>query len=201
MPLSDRLRGTSFIPSSLPPGLVLRPDILLGHNIPQPLHGVAPRVVLGTSWWNKTRQEAYRSTDYHCFSCGVHKTRAKLRQWLEGHELYEIDYAKGRAKYLETVPLCHCCHNFIHDGRLLAMLEKGEIHHSKYVTIIQHGEEVLCKAGLKRLSLVERDRLILEGELMEWSKWRLRIGRNLYQPRFKSLEEWKEHHGFNNVVG
>lgn len=194
MPLADKLRAASFKPDVIPSWLVLRPDILLGSNIPQPLHGVAPRVVLGTSWWNKTRREAYRSTEYRCISCGVHKTKAKLRQWLEGHELYEIDYAKGRAKYIETVPLCHCCHSFIHDGRLLALLEKGEIHHFKYVTIIQHGEEVLARAGLKRLSLEERDRLILDGELAPWSKWRLRIGRNLYPPRFKSEEEWRQFH-------
>lgn len=194
MPLSDKLRAASFKPDVIPYWLVLRPDILLHPNIPAPLHGVAPRVVLGRKWWDKTRQEAYRSTDCHCLACGVHKTKAKLRQWLEGHELYEIDYARGRAKYIETVPLCHLCHCYIHDGRLLALLEKGEIHHSKYVTIIQHGEEVLRRAGLKRLSLVERDRLILEGELMEWGKWRLRIGRNLYPPRFKSLEEWREFH-------
>lgn len=191
-PLSDKLRGISFSKPPLPPGLILRPDLLLHQNIPKPLHGVAPRVVLGTNWWDRTRRAAYKSTDNHCLACGVHKFKAKLRQWMEAHEIYEIDYQKGRAKFLEVVPLCHCCHNFIHDGRLQALLDKGEIHHAKFVAIIQHGDEVLRQAGLVRESLEVRNRRILNGELMEWGRWRLRIGRNLYKPKFKSYEHWKE---------
>lgn len=60
------------------------PSILLHGNIPKPMHGTAPRVVLGQAWWNKERQAAYASTNYCCEACGVSKWEAQYHQWLEG---------------------------------------------------------------------------------------------------------------------
>lgn len=37
----------------------LKPEILCQPNVPTPLHGMAPRVVFGESWWNMKRQAAY----------------------------------------------------------------------------------------------------------------------------------------------
>lgn len=174
----------------------LRPEILLCDNIPLPLHGLAPRVVMGAQWWDRVRRAAYASTNYHCVACGVHKQFAKARQWLEGHEVYDIDYGKGRMKYLETVPLCHYCHNYIHDGRLNWLLERGEIHHAKFVAIIQYGDGVLASAGLVRLSHDERDeqvrQLMLNNKVAEWGKWRLVVGRKSYPPLFPSEKAWQE---------
>ncbi len=104
-------------------------------------------------------------------------------------------------RYVETVPLCHYCHNYIHDGRMRDLLEKGLLHQSKYVAIIQHGDRVLQDAGLKRLAYDERAQQImlleLEGKIAPWSKWRLVIGRKVYPPKFKTLEEWQAFH--NNI--
>lgn len=113
------------------------------------MHGMAPRVVLGTNWWNKTRLLAYKSTNYHCVACGVFKTDAKGRRWLEAHETYEIDYLLGRMTYVESVPLCHYCHNFCHPGRMRALLEANSMTHAKYAAIVQHGEVVLKAAKIK----------------------------------------------------
>ena len=160
-----------------------RPEILQCPQIPKPLHGVAPRVVLGQSWWNRERQAAYKSTNYHCIACEVHKSCAKGRQWLEGHEIYSIDYERGRSTYIETVPLCHYCHNFIHDGRLEALLDAGKIHHSKYVAIKLHGEEILLK---HRLKPKEPHR----GVCADWANWRLVIDGVEFPPLYKTFEEW-----------
>lgn len=161
---------------------VLRPEILTCHNIPQPMHGTAPRVVLGDKWWNKTRKEAYKSTNYHCLACGVQKYQAKNRQWLEGHELYDIDYMAGRMVYVETVPLCHYCHNYIHDGRLRWLLETGQLHQSKYVAIIQHGDAILREHGLRRD--------VYLGPVAEWEEWRLVIGDMEFKPFYPTEEDW-----------
>lgn len=176
-----------------------RPEILLCPNIPKPMHGLAPRVVLGGSWWDKTRKEAYDSTNRRCIACGVHKYRAKARKWLEGHELYHTDYRLGRLTYLETVPLCHFCHNYIHDGRLQMLLEKGLVHHQKYAAIIQHGNRVLAEANLCKLTRKQREEELLHkavaGELAEWSDWRLVLFGSEYPPLYCDENEWRLVHG------
>jgi len=161
------------------------PELLLSPNIPKPLHGVSPRSILGPIWWQKTRHEAYRSTNFHCQACGVYKFNARWRKWLEGHEVYDIDYLLGSAVYIKTVPLCHFCHNFIHDGRLRSLLEKGEIPPGKYIQIIQHGHRVLGEAGLIKPQPYT-------GPFADWKDWRLIIGDKRYPPKFKSLKEWKK---------
>jgi hypothetical protein len=160
-----------------------RPEILIGPNIPKPMHMMCPRNVLGKKWWDSTRKEAYASTNYHCIACGTYKDSVKKYRWLEGHEIYDINYKKGLMTYVETVPLCHLCHNYVHSGRLQALLENGEIRHVKYVTIIKHGDRVLREANLQKPKPYS-------GEFAEWGKWRLCIGRKKYPPLFKTEEEW-----------
>lgn len=184
--------------------LVLRPELLLGPNIPTPMHGVAPRVVLGQAWWDRERRVAYKSTNFRCLACGVHKSVAKYRQWLEAHEEFEVDYAKGKMKYLRAVPLCHFCHNYIHQGRLNTLLQKGEIHHAKYVAIVQHGDSVLLQAGLDPRKQKERDeeieQAVLRGDVCEWGKWRLWIGSRRFPPKYPTIEAWRESQGKKEIA-
>lgn len=174
----------------------IRPELLLAPNIPRPLHGLAPRTVLGDAWWNKTRKEAYKSTYYHCAACGVHKLKAKGHQWLEGHEVYETDYAAGTSTYIETVPLCHYCHSFIHDGRLQRLVEQGKLSAGKYRAVIEHGQTVLRKAGLSKQKVMEElgvliVNLELSGDLPKWDDWRLIIDGKSYKPKYKTEEQWR----------
>ena len=179
-----------------------RPEILLCPNVPKPLHGVAPRVVLGKSWWDLERRSSYESTDFHCAACGVDKYKAKWHKWLEGHELYDIDYRLGRMVYLETVPLCHFCHNFIHDGRLKELTRKGEIPQKKTAMILAHGNSVLRAAGLQKLPHWMREVAMLmmlkKNQTVSWGDWRLVIGENEYPPKFKDFNEWRAYHDGQN---
>lgn len=178
------------------------PSLLLCPNVPKPMHGLAPRVVLGQPWWNKERRAAYESTNFHCAACGVHQYDAKSRQWLEGHEWYDIDYRRGLMTYVRTVPLCNYCHNYIHDGRMKALLDAGKLHHSKYAAILQHGDRILREAGLSKAHRIDRDeamkKMILNGEVADWSKWHLVIGRTRYKGLFDSLQEWIDYHAQKN---
>lgn len=164
------------------------PSILLHPQIPKPMHGMAPRVVLGQAWWDKERQAAYASTNFHCEACGVPKWEAKYHQWLEGHEIYEIDYKKGTMTYKRACPLCHYCHNYIHSGRLQWLFDTQRINHHKYASILIHGDAVLAAAGLRKP-------IPYDGPIAPWSAWRLIINGKQYKGKFKNYEDWLEQQG------
>lgn len=158
----------------------LRPSVLLHPQIPKPMHTMAPRVVLGQEWWDRERKEAYNSTRQHCIACGVHQSKALVKQWMEAHELYEIDYSKGRMVYIESIPLCHLCHNFIHFGRVCMVY--GEDSDFAY-QVKKHGLKVL---GMRKLPITE-----IKGGVADWEDWRLVIGDNEYKGKFNSYQEWQ----------
>jgi hypothetical protein len=175
-----------------------QPEILTLPNIPKPLHGVNPRTVLGGTWWNLERREAYASTNYHCEACGTSKHELKGRKILEGHEVYETDYENGRLHYIKTTPLCPLCHQFIHDGRLSWLLDTRQISFHYYAYILKHGHRVLEEAGLARPSLQERHarltRLVERGKLAKWSQWRLVVNGVEYPPQKPDPAEFNEHY-------
>lgn len=164
------------------------PKLLLHPNIPKPLHGCAPRVVLGKEWWEATRQAAYRKNRHCCWACGVHKSQADVKQWLEAHETYKIDYASGRMELDVVAALCHLCHNYIHSGRLQALLERGEVTQEFADKVERHGDAVLRKAGL----LAVKRRLTIESpKCAEWGQWRMVIQGKEYGPTSRDFEAWE----------
>lgn len=183
MTLSDKLRKALRSKSKIV--WQLEPRLLLCPNVPKPLHGVAPRSIMGSKWWNATRKAAYKSTDYHCKACGISKFIAEYRQWLEGHEVYKIDYLLGRAEYMRTVPLCHLCHNYIHSGRMQALLEQGKVSHRKFAAVQQHGDRVLATISLKRPETYA-------GLLADWKDWRLLFNGKEYPPLYKNEKAWQK---------
>lgn len=183
MSLADKLKGIDLDRKCPVP---LRPELLLAPNVPKPLHRTAPRTVLGQAWWDRERAAAYALTDNHCLACGVHKSQT-TRRWMEGHEVYDIDYRKGRAVYVETVALCTTCHEFIHDGRLQAMMEKGEITKHRYQTVMLYGATVLAKAGLKKPEPPT-------GKIAGWSAWRLVVDGVEHKGKYKNYDEWLKDH-------
>lgn len=189
MGLLDRLKDRiEAIPKAV---WTPRPEVLLCANTVKPMHGVVPRVILGSTWWDKTRKAAYASTDYHCIACATHKVHTS-NKWLEGHELYKIDYKRGIQTYVETVPLCHYCHNFIHDGRLRVLLDNQVITQDKYDAIMEHGAAVLKDAKLKKKHYT--------GPIAEWSKWRLVLDGKEYPPIFKDYDDWYRHFNVESDV-
>lgn len=174
--------------------LVLEPFILALPTIPAPMHGTAPRVVLGSTWWDKTRKAAYRSTFYCCLACGTHQTLVRGGQkHLEGHEVYLIDYARGLMYYRKTSPLCPYCHRYCHRGRLRYLLESGKINHGTYRAIIQHGNAVL---GVNGCELPVE--MPYQGPMPDWGDWRLVIGNKKYPGLFQSQKDWEDYHSERN---
>ena len=189
-----------------------RPELLCCPNIPKPLHGLNPRTVLGKEWWDVKRQEAYASTDYCCAACGVPKALALKHQWLEAHEVYDIDYAKGKAVLREIVPLCHYCHSFIHSGRLGMLVSSGKLSKSEAKKILKRGFCVLRKTKFDANYTAMHLYSALHPELnldwkvdsfrrkqeprkiqQDWSKWHLQINGKNYFSKFKSEEDWENY--------
>ena len=126
----------------------MKPEILTHPNIPMPLHGINPRSIKGVAWWNKTRQEAYKRTEYHCVACGISKENAQRQKHLEAHEYFDIDYQTGRCEVISIEPLCHYCHNFIHSGRLSHIIGREKsLREAK--EILQHGFDILDQYDLQ----------------------------------------------------
>lgn len=183
MGLADKLR------EAIPERVWLpRPEVLAMPNIPMPMSGVCPRVVLGGEWWEKTRLEAYQSTGYHCIACGVPKYEAKDRPGIEGHEAFTMDYPRGLMTYVETVPLCNWCHQYIHDGRMRAMVAKGEMPKEKMAEILEHGRLLLRSVGMTKP-------LPYEGKVAPWRKWRMVCFGKKYPPRYRNEAEWRAEFG------
>jgi hypothetical protein len=147
---------------------------------------MSPRELLGSDWWDKQRQEAYKRAKYHCQCCGVPKTEAKYHQWLEAHETYIYDYATGTATVNEIVALCHSCHNYIHSGRLRALYQAGKITSQRYADIIDHGDRILANAGLQ-----PPDSPV---DVAKWTDWKIIIDGKVFPTRWKSFEEWQNHY-------
>lgn len=187
---------------------VLKPEILTHPNIPKPLHGINPRTIMGQTWWNKTRQAVYATTDYHCVACGIPKLEARGHTWLEAHEFWNIDYTKGIAEVVSIEPLCHYCHNFIHSGRLSMIMGK-EKSESEVKDILEHGFKVLANNNLKcfpsTLEMAENlgvktfgvESYDMPESNVEWGDWKLIFDGNEYKSQFKDMNDWREHYDEN----
>ena len=100
----------------------LRPLIAMP-NVPKPLHGVAPRTVLGTTTWNKMRRECYEKANDTCEICGECPEDKRKRQ---AHEVYVVNYSTGESVFIGCVCLCQQCHlACIHNGRAITLYSKG----------------------------------------------------------------------------
>jgi len=123
----------------------VQPELLLHFPIPVALHGLNPRHLLGKRWWNKTRhllgkrwwnktrRAAYRSNGGFCQACGASGK-------LDAHERYEFNFTGLVAKYIDAVPLCRECHQYIH-------WLSCPIHKKKGVLI--RGNKILWEANLR----------------------------------------------------
>ena len=191
-------------------GLILfKPEIICHPNVPRPLHGVAPRVIKGTGWWNKIRKKVYLKYDFHCGACGVHQSRAKRFQRLEAHEFYEVDHYHGIVRVKSLEPLCNYCHSFIHTGRMINTLStKQGMGRKTAIAVLNHGfrlcveNDLKCYIGAIEAAEVLRVELPdglkwyepVENENLKWSDWKMIFDGEEHPARFQSQEEWANHY-------
>lgn len=170
----------------------LIPEILCHPNIPQPLHGINPRTIKGNEWWDTIRQEVYKSTNYCCSACGVHKSEAKKHKWLEAHEFWQIDYNTGICIVNDIKPLCHYCHNFIHSGRLSMIIDK-EKSKSEVIEILEHGFRILKANNLKCFPFTQYFAKQIGANTFGVLAYQLKVNPNLKESDFVLIFEGKEY--------
>ena len=144
-------------------------------------------------------------------SLRVSKYQAKYHQWLEAHEMYEINHKKGTVTFTHLVALCHSCHNFTHSGRMFSLFQKREIEEEKIREIMYHGLTILRDHRLKPPIMARYVELHLKGipdheitvaiyreykvpEPVPWGKWRMIIYGKPYASLFENVDKWAEHY-------
>lgn len=178
------------------------PDILEQHVIPMQLHGLNPRTLMGKAAWDKTRRAAYAKHGYRCAACGVRKSDAEFFNRLEAHERYEIDHARKIMTVMDIEPLCHACHAFVHSGLMRINLHKGLMKKQKAIRILEHGVDVLTRAGLSIpehaafmcASLGVGHSLTVKRQPREtsWSGWKLVWDGKEYASPYPSYAAWQK---------
>lgn len=170
-------------------------------NIPEPLHGVAPRVCMNRDWWQLTRQRALNLANNRCICCGTPGVP------LEVHEEYITDYENRVLEYIRSVAICKKCHSFIHSGRLSALYSKNEITLSAFLLVLEHGLSLCGKYNIqpfitaaeayssipdfmKKPELEEVCKTAWSPPAFEWSGWKMVVEGNEFKSKFETKEEW-----------
>ena len=88
-------------------------------NIPKPLHGVNPRLIMGEAEWTKVRKRAYYDAGYRS---EISRELCAEPGGLHAHEVYDINYVTGVCTFKRVcaiTPLEHVY--FIHSGRAITL--------------------------------------------------------------------------------
>ena len=203
---------------SPPEGDDLRPLIAMP-NIPRPLHAVAPRTILGASTWNRIRKACYAKADDTCEICGYKPDILRRRH---AHEVYEIDYVKGEARFVRAFCVCSLDHlGCIHTGRAITLYgEDNPLYPRDFLldgaekafkTIYEYNKETGSDLKLYRtfieylkydelrapmLDLIKKYNVKFYSEdpkkTAKWGEWKLYIGNQAHPTPYKDEKEWRE---------
>ena len=147
---------------------------------------------MGKSRWDEVRRRAYERNNDCCWACGVHRSRAPFHKWLEAHELYDINYKKGRMKLREIVALCHACHSYIHRRRLEILISKRKAQPKKLERVLFHGRSLL--RGVKPWYNEDKVRIQMAKSKVKWHKWHLLSEGKKYYSKFNTKLDWERYY-------
>lgn len=94
-------------------------------NVPQPLHLVNPRNIMGEYQWGKVRKQIREEHNYTCQVSG--ELLGTDRGAVHIHEVYSIDWKKHTSTFERAIcldPLLHT--TIIHSGRALTLFKKND---------------------------------------------------------------------------
>lgn len=186
-------------------------------NVPKPLHGIPPRVIMGQTTWDKVRKRCYYDAGYKCEICGVDFADIKPRY--AAHELYTYDYEEGVGRFERCIAICAKCHDAIHSGRLITMYKQGNpLYPKAYVLGVvehcfklvhdynkEHDEKLkLYNTFLRYLKVPElygdMIKMIIKYDIefyseplhcADWEKWKMVWCGKEFPTPYKSYNDWE----------
>lgn len=187
-------------------------------NVPKPLHGMPPRVIMGNTKWNMMRKRCYFDANYKCEICGCEPEKGNLH----AHELYSYDYKEGTGTFERCIAVCKTCHDGIHSGRLITMFKNGNpLYPKSYVLkvvenafklVFNYNEMNKNKRPLRLFATFvdyldvpelreDMEKLIKKYHIMfydspkrcaKWGDWKLLWNGREYQSPYANQTEWAE---------
>jgi hypothetical protein len=156
---------------------------------------------MGRPAWDVMRKKIYAKHEYTCAACGVHSRKAIIKQYLEAHELFEINWQTRNMKLIGMEPLCHACHSFIHSGLLEVRLMHRKVTPEHVATILGHGVGILEASGLrvppstdhlcKKLGLQHGMKVSKAPRATGWRGWSMTWEGKNYPALYNSESEWQ----------
>lgn len=131
-------------------------EILTQSILPFSIYGVNPRKIMGEYRWKQIKKEKQELADHHCMCCGEYVEHVP-GDYLECHELYDIDLKKREFRLKDIVCICKKCHQFIHSGRTERLVGEGEITQEYFNEIMDRGNNLLSINGLEKDNLPFRE--------------------------------------------
>lgn len=118
-------------------------------NVPRPLHGMAPRTILGSDKWNEMRFNTYVHAKYRCEICGKSFQQNEPLKLPDHsvHELFSYDYENGIGRFIRCISLCQDCHDFIHSGRMLTLYKERNPYYPKerVLRVLSERFKLICE--------------------------------------------------------
>ena len=134
----------------------LKPNLENIHLLAVPImhfgvHEVEPREIMRGRDWNRLKKAAQERADHHCEICGRYVSHSKAdHDWINAHKAYEIDKENHLYKLVGVYGICRQCHDFIHLGRLNALLQAGHATNEYYDDVIDRAEHLLSLVNMTK---------------------------------------------------
>jgi len=180
----------------------LHPEYLLSGTIPAPLNGVAaPRFHMTVDQWKylkrKLRMENVAQYGAYCCECCGNLVSHEPGDWLEVHEIVDVDWNNGVAKFRDYACICTKCHQAIHIGRTYHMWKSGK-YSNDYLNNILHHFSRVCVENDLQLSAYHKSLFEMSGHMglfenvpftepvacdkVPWDEWKFRWAGKIYGP-------------------
>lgn len=145
--------------------------ILAQSPLPKVIHGINPRNIMGDKAWNKIKKEKQTVANHHCMICNEYVPHIP-GNYLECHEVYDVDISNHIYELVDIVCICRKCHEYIHFGRLQMLLKEGKITYEYYQEIMDRGDNILSQYNLKKE--------IFDIKEINNTEWRLKYNGKFY---------------------